>query len=376
MDLYNLLIWLGVVALFITYRNWLIGAITRTSTLVRGFAIQKDEEAKHGVEKTGETIAAYVSLHEKDRKDDRTKNYAWFVNAYYNVSTIFYEWAWGSSFHFAPRKEYETFKGAILRHEMRLADRLRIKEGQQVLDVGCGIGGPLTNIAKVTGASLTGLNNNAYQVSRANSIAKELGLEKQARFVKGDFCNMDFPENSFDSCYAIESTCHAPQREDVFSQVFKTLKPGGLFGGYEWVTTDRHDPKNPDHVRAAKNIEIGNGLPHLSDYKVVPEALRAVGFEVIEYEDFFNNRAGDHMPWWEDLEGSYLRPTTFQFTPIGRWILFYLLSWLERNEIAPKGVQKVSEMLHVGAEGLVAGGKMGTFTPGYWFLARKPETAH
>jgi len=30
-------------------------------------------------------------------------------------------------------------------------------------------------------------------------------------------------------------------------------------------------------------------------------------------------------------------------------------------------------MLHVGAEGLVAGGKMGTFTPGYWVLARKPQ---
>lgn len=76
------------------------------------------------------------------------------MNAYYNVSTVFYEWAWGSSFHFAPRKPYETFQGAILRHELRLADRLRIKEGHKVLDVGCGIGGPLFNIAKNTGVSL------------------------------------------------------------------------------------------------------------------------------------------------------------------------------------------------------------------------------
>lgn len=58
------------------------------------------------------------------------------MNAYYNVSTVFYEWAWGSSFHFAPRKPYETFNGAILRHEMRLADRLGIKENSKVLDIG------------------------------------------------------------------------------------------------------------------------------------------------------------------------------------------------------------------------------------------------
>jgi len=346
--------------------------ISRTLTLIRGFNLQKDQEVKQGVQETSATINEYVNLHDQDEKA-RTKNYAWFVNAYYNVSTIFYEWAWGSSFHFAPRKEYETWKGAILRHEMRLADRLRIQTNSNVLDIGCGIGGPLTNIAKVTGATITGLNNNAYQVSRANAIAKQLGMEKTCKYVKGDFCKMEFAQDgTYDVVYAIESTCHAPQREDVFGQVFRTLKPGGYFGGYEWVLTDKHDPKNPLHLRAAKNIEIGNGLPHLSHASVVPAALRAVGFEVLEYDDFFTNKAGDHADWWEDLEGSYWRPTTFQFTPIGRWILFHLLTFLEKAQIAPRGVQKVSQMLHIGAEGLVAGGRLGTFTPGQWFLARKP----
>jgi len=78
------------------------------------------------------------------------------------------------------------------------------------------------------------------------------------------------------------------------------------------------------------------------------------------------------MPWWVDLDGSYWRPSTFQFTPIGRWILFHLLTFLEKAQVAPRGVKKVSEMLHIGAAGLVAGGEMGTFTPGLWFLARKP----
>jgi sterol 24-C-methyltransferase len=371
MDFFTALLLVGVFALLWTYKALLLAIVTRTGTLVHGFSVQKTEEVKQGVQETSETIEQYVSLHEKDEKE-RTNNYAWFVNAYYNVSTIFYEWAWGTSFHFAPRKEYETFKGAILRHEMRLADRLRIKPTSTVLDVGCGIGGPLTNIARNTGASMVGLNNNAYQVSRGNAIAKDRGLEKTCKFVKGDFCKMDFPENHFDSAYAIESTCHAPKREDVFSQVFKSLKPGGYFGGYEWVLTDKHDESNPEHVRAAKNIEIGNGLPHLSHFSVVPAALRNVGFEVVEYEDFFLNPAGENADWFEDLDGQYSRPSTFQFTPIGRFILFHLLTFLERAQIAPRGVRKVSEMLHIGAAGLVAGGRMGTFTPGYWFLARKP----
>jgi SAM-dependent methyltransferase len=39
--------------------------------------------------------------------------------------------------------------------------------GDKVLDVGCGVGGPLREIALFSGAHVTGLNNNSYQISRA-----------------------------------------------------------------------------------------------------------------------------------------------------------------------------------------------------------------
>lgn len=66
---------------------------------------------------------------------------------------------------------------------------------------------------------------------------------------------MEFAEdNTYDAVYAIESTCHAPRREDVFKQIYRTLKPGGVFGTYEWVTTDKHDPQNKEHTQAAKNV--------------------------------------------------------------------------------------------------------------------------
>jgi len=344
-----------------------------TLVLFEGFRRQRQEEQKHtnNAHSVGDQINDYTNLHRQE-ESQRTGNYERFVNAYYNVSTIFYEWAWGSSFHFAPRRPYETFQGAILRHELRLADRLRLKEGSKVLDVGCGIGGPLFNIARTTGAHITGLNNNAYQVSRANTLLKEKGI-KNCNFVKGDFCQMDFAkDNTYDACYAIESTCHAPKREDVFKQINRTLKPGGLFGTYEWVLTDKHDPSNKEHMQAAKNVEIGNGLPTTTSYEVVLDALRDSGFEVLEYEDFFANRSKEDMPWWRDLEGSYWRPfSTFQFLPLGKFLYFNILTLFEKIKLAPEGTSKVSQMLHVGADGLVAGGKMGTFTPGFFFLARK-----
>jgi hypothetical protein len=67
---------------------------------------------------------------------------------------------WGQSFHFATKYKGESFEASIARHEYYLAARIGIKKGDTVLDVGCGVGGPLRNIARFTGAKVIGLNNN------------------------------------------------------------------------------------------------------------------------------------------------------------------------------------------------------------------------
>lgn len=45
--------------------------------------------------------------------EEREGSYAKLVNAYYELATLFYEWGWGSSFHFASRWRDETFSDSI-----------------------------------------------------------------------------------------------------------------------------------------------------------------------------------------------------------------------------------------------------------------------
>ena len=92
------------------------------------------------------------------------------VNKYYDLATSFYEYGWGESFHFAHRYKWETLRESIVRHEHFLASKLNVKPGDKVLDVGCGVGGPLREIAAFTGASVTGLNNNAFQIKRGEEM--------------------------------------------------------------------------------------------------------------------------------------------------------------------------------------------------------------
>jgi len=95
---------------------------------------------------TEEAVDKYNDLHNASEKE-RLAHYERLVLAYYNLSTVFYEFGWGDCFHFAVFKPNETFDRSLLRHEYELVEKMKIQAGQSILDVGCGIGGPARNIA-------------------------------------------------------------------------------------------------------------------------------------------------------------------------------------------------------------------------------------
>ena len=97
---------------------------------------------------------------------DRTKTTE-LVNTFYNLVTDIYEWGWGQSFHFSPLLPGKTPAASEAAHEGRLAALLRLTPGMKCLDVGCGVGGPMRTIASTSGAKVTGITINDYQVERA-----------------------------------------------------------------------------------------------------------------------------------------------------------------------------------------------------------------
>ena len=98
---------------------------------------------------------------------DRTKTTE-LVNTFYNLVTDIYEWGWGQSFHFSPLLPGKTPAASEAAHEGRLAALLRLQPGMKCLDVGCGVGGPMRTIASTSGANVTGITINDYQVQRAS----------------------------------------------------------------------------------------------------------------------------------------------------------------------------------------------------------------
>lgn len=188
---------------------------------------------------------------------------------------------------------------------------------------------------------------------------------------------MSFPSNTFDAVYAIEATVHAPSLEGVYSQIFRVLKPGGVFGLYEWLMTDAYDNENARHRQIRLGIEQGDGISNMVKIDEALQAIKAAGFELEINEDLADRE--DARPWYYPLDGNLMMAqsigdvfTIARMTWVGRTVMHNLIGGLEKIGIAPRGTKKTADSLATAADSLVAGGKGKLFTPMYLMVARKP----
>ncbi|PRQ44704.1 putative sterol 24-C-methyltransferase [Rosa chinensis] len=196
------------------------------------------------------------------------------------------------------------------------------------------------------------------------------GVDETCNFVKADFMNMPFPDNTFDAIFAIEATCHAPNVFDCYKEIYRVLKPGQCFAAYEWCITDSFDRTNHEHQRIKGEVELGNGLPDIRSKEQRIHALNVAGFEVIWENDV---SVGSPLPWYMPLDKSHISLSSFRLTALGRFITRTMVKALEFLRLAPEGSQRFQSFLETTAEALVEGGRKGIFTPMYFFLVRKPD---
>ncbi|KAL6718286.1 Delta(24)-sterol C-methyltransferase [Lecanora helva] len=311
-------------------------------------------------------------------REARKAEYATLTRHYYNLATDIYEYGWCTSFHFCRFAYGEGFYQAIARHEHYLAHMMGLREGMKVLDVGCGVGGPAREIAKFAGVNIVGLNNNDYQIDRATRYAAKEGLSQQMSFTKGDFMHMSFPSESFDAVYAIEATVHAPSLEGIYSQIFRVLKPGGVFGVYEWLMTEAYDNDNAHHREVRLGIEQGDGISNMVKISEGLEAMKAAGFQMELNEDLADR--ADARPWYYPLDGDLRMAgsigdvlTIARMTKVGRFCAHNAIGGFEKLGLIPKGTKKTADSLAHAADCIVAGGKEKLFTPMYLMIGRKPR---
>ena len=134
----------------------------------------------------------------------------------------------------------------------RILDGLSL-EGRRVLDVGCGAGGiALHLVAAHRAGHVTGFDVEAPVIEAAKLRAAQRGLSERLDFVQAPPGPLPFADAAFDIVFSKDALLHVPDKEALYAELFRVLKPGGLFAASDWLTS--HDgPPSPamsDYVEA------------------------------------------------------------------------------------------------------------------------------
>ena len=113
--------------------------------------------------------------------DPTAYNHAETVKEYYNLCSEFMVFGWGESLHFAPLSPRETLEDSKVRHQRLMIEKLELREGMTVVDVGCGIGGPMRRVVGEAGVRVVGVNNSEVQLETDESVERGGGDRRHGR---------------------------------------------------------------------------------------------------------------------------------------------------------------------------------------------------
>lgn len=109
------------------------------------------------------------------------------------------------------------------------AEKLDLQEGSSLLDLACGQGRHLIEIARRGNFSLFGLDRSRYLIQRAKTVSRKLGYN--INFKEGDVRKLPFETDSFDYVTILGNSFGyfeaSEEDQKILREIFRVLKPGG-----------------------------------------------------------------------------------------------------------------------------------------------------
>lgn len=208
---------------------------------------------------------------------------------YYNATHIDYRALWTGTddlaVHFGYYDERATnHREALMRINEVLADLITVSSEDKVLDAGCGYGGSAMWLAENFGSEVTGITLSPLQAAKGQRYVAERGLQSKVRILEGDYSNLPFQDETFDVYWALESWVHAENRQRVYAEAMRVLKPNGRIVIAEY--TVRENPPLSGSERAYLEPWItGWAMQPLKTPTELTSELSQVGFSNIKLQD-------------------------------------------------------------------------------------------
>jgi len=163
-------------------------------------------------------------------------------------------------------------------------------EGKRVLDIGCGAGGiTLHLVEKHRAAHVTGFDVEGPVIATARARTARQGLSGCADFVHGGPGPLPFADASFDVVFSKDALLHVADKDALFQEICRVLRPGGVFAASNWMIS--HDGEPSPEMKAyiaAEGLSFSMASP--ARYRL---AMERAGFRDIVI--------ADRNPWYREV---------------------------------------------------------------------------
>jgi len=179
-----------------------------------------------------------------------------------------------------------------------LCRKLRLQEGETLLDIGCGWGGLIIHAAKNYGVTATGITLSERQAEHARQRIKDEGLEDRITVEIRDYREME-PAHQFDKIVSVGMFEHVGRKmlPVYFEQAHKLLKPGGVFMNHGIAGLQEFEFKVSSFIN---EYVFPDG--ELVPINVTIRAAEQAGFEVRDIESLREHYTLTLKHWVERLE--------------------------------------------------------------------------
>jgi cyclopropane-fatty-acyl-phospholipid synthase len=256
------------------------------------------------------------------------------IHHHYDVSNTFYEHVLGPSMTYTcavfPTEDATLEQAQFYKYDL-IAQKLDLKPGMRLLDVGCGWGGMVRHAAEHYGVKALGVTLSREQATWAQERIKKMGLDHLAEVRHSDY--REVGESGFDAVSSIGLTEHIGVRNypSYFGFLRDRLRPQGrLLNHCITRPHNRHTETGAfiDRYVFPDGELTGSG-------RIITEAQN-VGLEVMHEENFRLHYARTLAGWCHNLQENWDACVAEVGEPTARvWGLYMAGSRLgfERNEI-------------------------------------------